>query len=61
VKPPENAAYATWRSRLARDGRLLFAPGVWYDAKGQDMTPPDVVSKARTPPSQTTPETEAPR
>jgi hypothetical protein len=61
VKPPPGAAYATWRSRLVDDGRLLFAPGAWYDAAGQDLVPPEVELRARTPPSQTTPETEAPR
>jgi hypothetical protein len=61
VKPPPNAAYATWRSQLAKDGRLLFAPGAWYDASARDVIPPQVVLKAKTPPSQTTPETEAPR
>jgi hypothetical protein len=61
VKPPVGATYATWRSRLVNDGRLLFAPGAWYDANGQDLAPPQVERRARTPPSQTTPETEAPR
>ena len=61
LRPPANAAYATWQSRLKKDGRLLFAPGAWYDDKHRSITPPEPLVVARTPPNQTTPETEAAR
>ena len=58
---PENASYATWQTRLKKDGRLLFAPGAWYDENHRSIAPPEPVVMARTPPNQTTPETEAAR
>lgn len=61
LRPPENAAYATWQSRLRKDGRLLFAPGAWYDDRHRTIAPPEPLAVARTPPNQTTPETEAAR
>jgi hypothetical protein len=61
LRPPEDAAYATWQSVLAQDGRLLFAPGVWYDPNKRPLMPPEVLVVARTPPNQTTVETEAAR
>lgn len=59
--PPENASYATWQSRLKDDGRLLFAPGAWYGPDHASIEPPEILVVARTPPNQTTPETEAAR
>jgi hypothetical protein len=58
---PENAAYATWQSVLARDGRIVFAPGAWYDPSGRPLPPPKMILYARSPPNQTTVETEAAR
>jgi hypothetical protein len=59
--PPEGSAYATWQSLLANDGRLLFAPGAWYGSDRRPLAPPRVLAVARTPPNQTTVETEAAR
>lgn len=59
--PPENGAYATWQSLLASDGRIVFAPGTWYGPDRQPMAPPKMLAVARTPPNQTTVETEAAR
>jgi hypothetical protein len=59
--PPENAAYATWLAVLAKDGRLLFAPGAWYDSAQRQLPVPQFLSVARTPPNQTTAETETAR
>jgi hypothetical protein len=59
--PPENGAYATWQSVLARDGRIVFAPGAWYDPKGRPLPSPKMLLYARSPPNQTTVETEAAR
>lgn len=60
-RPPPGVSYATWQSVLTRDGRLLFAPGAWYDTSSRQVTAPRVIAEARTPPNQLTPETSAPR
>jgi hypothetical protein len=59
--PPEGGAYATWQSVLARDGRIVFAPGAWYDDGGRPLPAPKTILYARSPPNQTTVETEAAR
>jgi hypothetical protein len=61
IVPPENGAYATWQSVLAKDGRIVFAPGTWYGPDHRPLAPPDVLVVARTPPNQATVETEAAR
>jgi hypothetical protein len=61
IQPPEDGAYASWQAMLSPDGRLLFAPGAWYDATQRELPPPAPVRVARTPPNQITPETEAAR
>ncbi|MEO8177555.1 MAG: YXWGXW repeat-containing protein [Deltaproteobacteria bacterium] len=61
VHAPENGAYASWQAYLARDGRLLFAPGTWYDAQQQPLDAPTLLKVARTPPNQATLETEVAR
>lgn len=61
LKPPENAAYATWQYSLANDGRLLFAPGTWYSPNHRRLPAPDLLVVAGTPPNQTTAETETAR
>jgi hypothetical protein len=59
--PPEGGAYATWASLLAKDGRIVFAPGTWYGNDRRPIEPPKMLITARTPPNQTTIETEAAR
>jgi hypothetical protein len=61
VHAPEHAGYATWQAYLASDGRLLFAPGTWYDEQHRALDAPDPLRVARTPPNQTTAETEVAR
>jgi hypothetical protein len=61
VLPPEGLYYAPWESAFARDGRLLFAQGTWYDATGRKVPPPDIVKPARTPPNEVTSEFQSPR
>jgi hypothetical protein len=61
VHAPDKGAYANWQAYLARDGRLLFAPGTWYDAKQQPLDAPAPLKVARTPPNQSTLETEVAR
>jgi hypothetical protein len=46
---------------LARDGRIVFAPGAWYDESGRPLATPKTILYARSPPNQTTVETEAAR
>ncbi|HKO91254.1 MAG TPA: hypothetical protein VJU61_08890, partial [Polyangiaceae bacterium] len=58
---PEGASYADWQTYLAPDGRLLFASGAWYDAEQRALDTPRVLRVARTPPNQTTLETEVAR
>lgn len=57
----DGLSYASWQCRLANDGRLLFAKGTWYDVHREPAPAPPVLSAARTPPNETTIETEAPR
>lgn len=59
--PPENAKYAPWQSLLAKDGRIVFAPAAWYGADRRPLERPTMLVSARTPPNQTTVETEAAR
>jgi hypothetical protein len=61
VIPPENGAYAAWQSVLAKAGRIVCAPSAWYGPDGRPLPPPKVLTVARTPPNQTTVETEAAR
>jgi len=61
VHAPADAAYASWQAYLTRDGRLLFAPATWYDARHQPLDAPTLLQVARTPPNQTTLETEVAR
>lgn len=61
LRPPPETGYATWQSVFSRDGRLLFAPGAWYDKSSRQIAQPALVAVARTPPNQLTIETEAAR
>ena len=61
IVPPEEGLYATWQSVLAKDGRIVFAPGTWYGADHKPLPAPKALSVARTPPNQSTVETEAAR
>lgn len=61
VHAPSSSAYASWQVYLAPDGRLLFAPGTWYDAQHQPLDAPAQIKVASTPPNQTTLETEVAR
>jgi hypothetical protein len=61
LRAPEQLAYATWQAHLSKDGRLLFAPGTWYDAARRPQPAPDLLAEARTPANQATVETEAAR
>jgi hypothetical protein len=53
--------YAPWKALIVSDGRLLFAAGAWYDAKGNRVADPEIVEPARTPPNEVTSEFASPR
>jgi len=47
VVPPRGARFAAWTTVRRVDGALLFAPGVWQDAKGQAIPDPVPAAVAR--------------
>jgi hypothetical protein len=57
----DGLSYATWRCFLTKDGRLLFAPGAWYDGERRPQSAPRALVSAHTPPNEVTLETAAPR
>lgn len=56
VVPPPAGRFAAWRTWYRRDGRLMMAPGAWYDAKHERLRPPEPIAPAFTPPNQVTSE-----
>ena len=61
VYPPPGARFAPWRALYRRNGRLLLAPGTWYDRSGNALPRPDVVVPSTTPPNENTTETQSGR
>ena len=58
---PLNARYAVSRVMYSKDGRILFAPGSWYDAQGQKLERVRPIAPAVTPPNEYTAETQTAR
>ena len=58
VIAPEGARFAHWRIRYAKDGTLLFAEEVWYDARLKPMPSPKPLVPAYTPPNELTAESQ---
>lgn len=56
VVPPPESRFAAWQTWYRRDGRLMMAPGSWYDAKQQRIRRPKAVEPATTPPNEITSE-----
>jgi hypothetical protein len=56
VVPPPTGRFAPWRSWYRRDGRLMLAPGTWYDSRGQRVRRVEPVVSAYTPPNEITSE-----
>jgi len=56
VTPPPASRFAPWRSWYRRDGRLMLAPGGWYDAEHRRLRPPQSVVPAETPANEVTSE-----
>ncbi len=56
VTPPPASRFAAWHTWYRKDGRLMMAPGTWYDDKYQRVRPPKPVVPAATPPNQVTSE-----
>ena len=61
VFPPEGARFAPWRALYQNNGRLMLAPGTWYDENGKSLPPPEVLTPARTPPNEITAESQSGR
>jgi hypothetical protein len=51
VVPALGARYAPSREVYLADGRLIFATGTWYDARGRALPPPERLVRATTPPN----------
>jgi len=47
VVPPPGAAYSPWVTVRARDATLYFAPGIWRDASGKEVTAPPALAIAK--------------
>jgi hypothetical protein len=56
VVPPTTSTYAAWRAWYRRDGRLMMAPGTWYDSKHERLRPPVPLVPAYTPANEITSE-----
>jgi hypothetical protein len=56
VTPPPSSRFAAWRSWYRRDGRLMLAPGGWYDQRHQRLRPPAPIVPAETPANEVTSE-----
>jgi hypothetical protein len=56
VAPPQAARFAPWQAFYRRDGRLMLAPGTWYNAQNERLRRPEPVTPAYTPPNEITSE-----
>ncbi len=56
LQPPEGARFAPWHVRYTRDGSLMFADEIWYDAQLKPIPSPKALVPAYTPPNELTPE-----
>lgn len=61
VVPPAGSQFAPWRAWYRRDGRLMLAPGTWYDAKHERLRTPKPAQPATTPPNDVTAESQTGR
>jgi hypothetical protein len=61
VVAPPAGRFAAWRSWYRRDGRLMLAPGTWYDAHYERLRSPPPVVPAFTPPNEITSESQTGR
>lgn len=46
VAPPPGLQFSPWVFVRGQDGRFWYAPGVWRDAKGTPVDPPDALATA---------------
>jgi hypothetical protein len=53
---PPDASYAPSQIVYLTDGRIMFAPATWYDARGQALPRPEPLVPAATPPNSLTSE-----
>jgi hypothetical protein len=61
VVPPTASSFAPWRAWYRSDGRLMLAPGTWYDAKHERLRAPQPLVPAFTPPNERTSEAQTGR
>ncbi len=61
VVPPAQSRFAAWRAWYRRDGRLMMAPGTWYNTKHERVRAPEPVQAAFTPANERTPESQTGR
>jgi len=58
INPPPGARFAPWAVHYTKDGVLLFADEVWYDANLRPMPKPKKTVSAYSPPNELTPESQ---
>jgi len=56
VVAPPTSRFAPWRSWYRRDGRLMLAPGTWYDSRRQRLRRVEPIVPSYTPPNEITSE-----
>jgi hypothetical protein len=56
VVAPQASRFAPWRSWYRRDGRLMLAPGTWYNGRGERQRWVEPIVPAYTPPNEITSE-----
>lgn len=61
VTPPPGSRFAPWRAWYRRDGRLMLAPGTWYDAQHRRLRGREPVAPAETPANEVTSESQTGR
>lgn len=61
VVPPQSGRFAPWHVYYRPDGRLMLAPGTWYDERGRRLPNREPLLEAFTPPNEFTSETEVGR
>lgn len=61
VLAPADSRFAPWRAWYRRDGRLMLAPGTWYNGRHEQVRAPRPLVPAATPPNEVTDEAQTGR
>jgi hypothetical protein len=56
VAPAEGLRFCPWAFRYLADGRALFSPNHWVDARGNETRAPAILTPSITPPNEVTAE-----